>query len=401
MHISAFTSMPNVKLVAMCDVDQSVVRARLKDIESSGKEKPVCYTDARKLLEDKSIDAIFIATPHHQHTLQTIWACQAGKDVFVEKPCSHTMFEGRQIVAAARKYDRIVQVGTQSRSSNALQEAVTKMGEGLIGDVYMARGLCFKRRDTIGHAPEEPAPAEVDYDLWLGPAPRRPFTRNRFHYNWHWMWDYGDGDLGNQGTHEMDIARWGLGVRYPTKISAIGGHFMFDDDQETPNTVCCTYEFDDGGKKRILVFEVRHWISNHEVGIRDPLDVPSPTTDLNTIGNVFYGSKGYLAVEGYTSYKSYLGQNQEPGPAATSPRPDVAHYSNFINTVRSQKRTDLNADIEEGAISASLIQLAHISYRLGRSLHFDEKAFTCTGDVEATRMFTYDYRPPFIVPKLV
>jgi predicted dehydrogenase len=393
--------MPNVQLVAICDVDQSIIGARIKEIESNGKTKPSCYTDVRKLLEDKSIDVITIATPNHHHTLQTIWACQAGKDVYVEKPCSHTMFEARQIVAAARKYDRLVQVGTQSRSCPALQEGVAKMRDGLIGDVYMARGLCFKWRDTIGHTPEEPVPPGVDYDLWLGPAPQRPFTRNRFHYNWHWFWEYGDGDLGNQGSHELDVARWGLGVRYPTKISAIGGHFMFDDDQQTPNTICCTYEFDAGGVKRMMVFEVRHWITNHESSIRDAIDAPSPRTDQNTIGNLFYGSKGYLAIEGYTSYRTYLGPNQEPGPTASHPRPDNDHYANFIAAVRSRKQTDLNAEIEEGAISASLIQLAHISYRLGRTLHFDEKTFTCVGDPEATRRFTYDYRPPFVVPKVV
>jgi Oxidoreductase family, C-terminal alpha/beta domain len=159
--------------------------------------------------------------------------------VYVEKPCSHDMFEARQIVAAARKYDRLVQQDSQSRSAVALRDAVQKMRDGLIGDVYMARGLCFKWRDTIGRAPVEPVPAGVDYDLWLGPAPKHAFTKNRFHYNWHWFWDYGNGDLGNQGIHEVDIARWGLGVKYPTKVSAMGGHFMFDDDQETPNTINC------------------------------------------------------------------------------------------------------------------------------------------------------------------
>ena len=206
--------------------------------------KPQVYKDIRKLLEDKSIDAISIATPNHWHSLMGIWACQAGKDVYVEKPCSHCWWEGHQLVAAARKYDRIVMHGTQGRSAEGYIEGVRKLREGVIGDVYLSRGLCFKWRDTIGIAKVEPVPAGVDYDLWTGPAPLKPFTRNRFHYNWHWIWDTGNGDVGNQGVHEMDLARWALGVGFPNKVSAIGGHVMFKDDQETPNILNCSFEFD-------------------------------------------------------------------------------------------------------------------------------------------------------------
>ena len=283
-HIQVYSRMPNVEVAALCDVDESVLNARVKDLEGAGKKRPAAYTDFRKLLEDKTIDAVSIATPNHWHTLQTIWACQAGKDVYVEKPLSHNVFESQQIVAAAKKYDRIVQHGSNSRSGVGVMEGIQKLREGLIGDVYMARGLCFKWRDTIGRAPVEQAPAGVHYDLWLGPAPQREYTRNRFHYNWHWFWDYGNGDFGNQGIHELDIAAWGLGAAYPEKISATGGHFMFDDDQETPNTLVVTYEFNGGGKRKMLVFEVRHWISNHEAGIGG--DRPG-----NTVGNIFYGSK--------------------------------------------------------------------------------------------------------------
>src|SRR5690349_9661664 len=258
-HIQRYSRMPNVEIAAVCDIDESVLNARLGDIEKMGKKRPAGFTDFRKLLEDKSIDAVSIATPNHHHTLQTIWACQAGKDVYVEKPCSHDMFEARQIAAAAHKYNRLVQHGTNSRSGVA-REAVQKLRDGVIGDVYMARGLCYKWRDTIGRKPVEPVPAGVHYDLWLGPAPQREFTRNRFHYNWHWFWDYGNGDLGNQGIHQVDVARWGLGVTFPTKVSAMGGHFMFDDDQETPNTIACTFEFNEDGKHKMMEFEVRHWI---------------------------------------------------------------------------------------------------------------------------------------------
>ncbi len=243
-HIQQYARMPNVEIAALCDIDENILNENLQLAEKLTKKRPASFVDIRKLLEDKSIDAVSIATPNHSHTLQAIWAMQAGKDVYCEKPCSHNMFEARQIVAARKKYNRIVQHGTNSRSGVAVQEAVKQMREGLIGDVYLARGICFKWRDTIGRAPVEPVPAGVHYDLWLGPAPMRPFTQNRFHYNWHWFWDYGNGDMGNQGIHEMDIARWGLGVTYPTKVTAIGGHFMFDDDQETPNTLTALYEFD-------------------------------------------------------------------------------------------------------------------------------------------------------------
>jgi predicted dehydrogenase len=320
--------------------------------------------------------------------LQTIWACQAGKDVYVEKPCSHNVFESRQIVAAARKYDRIVQMGSQSRSSPALREAVQKMRDGEFGEIYMSRGLCFKARDTIGKTPVSAVPPGVDYDLWTGPAPLRPFTKNRFHYNWHWFWDTGNGDLGNQGIHEVDIARWGLGVTHPTKVSAIGGKFMFDDDRETPNTLTATFEFNVGGKPKMMVFEVRHWISNHEAGING--ERPG-----NTIGNTFYGSGGYLVIDNYNKYYSFLGKDQKPGPTRTE---RDRHFENFIAGVRSRNRGDLNAEIEEGAMSCVLMHLANVSYRVGRTLHWDEKTRTVKNDPEANKMLTREYRAPYIVP---
>jgi predicted dehydrogenase len=342
-HVSAWPGQPNVEIVALCDVDESHIADKLKMMSSKGLKKPATYVDMRKMLEDKNIDAISIASPNHWHTLQTIWAVQAGKDVYVEKPCSHNVFESQQIVAAARKYDRIVQQGSQSRSSPALQEAVQKMRDGEFGEIYMARGLCYKWRDTIKKQPVSAVPAGVDYDLWTGPAPKREFTRNRFHYNWHWFWDTGNGDLGNQGIHEVDIARWGLGVTHPTKVSAIGGKFMFDDDQETPNTISASYEFDVDGKKKMMTFEVRHWISPHEAGI----DEGKPG---NTIGNQFYGSKGYLVIDNYNKYYSFMGKEQTPGPTATK---RDEHWANFIGAVRSRRRQDLTAEVEEGACRAT------------------------------------------------
>ncbi len=393
IHIQEYLKLPNVEVAALCDVDESVLNRRLAEVQAAGNRRPAAFTDVRKLLEDKSIDAVSIATPNHWHALMAIWACQAGKDVYIEKPCSHNIFEARQLLAAGRKYNRIVQHGSNNRSRACVQEAIEKMRGGLIGEVYMARGLCFKLRDTIGHTPDEPAPPGVHYDLWLGPAPQRPYSRNRFHYNWHWNWDYGNGDIGNQGIHQLDLARWGLGVRYPARISCIGGHFMFKDDQQTPNTLVATFEFNDHGRSRMLVFEVRHWYSNHEaqIGEKNP---------GSTIGNIFYGSKGYLAIEGgqAVGYRTFLGKQQEPGPSGSE---SGNHWANFLQAVRSRKRSDLNAEIEEGCLSVLLVHLANISCRLGRTLEFDSETFTCKGDAEANAMFTRSYRAPFTVPEKV
>jgi predicted dehydrogenase len=296
----------------------------------------------------------------------------------------------------------------------AIIEGVQKMREGLIGDVYLARGLCFKWRNTIGKAPVEPVPPGVHYDLWTGPAPLKPFTRNRFHYNWHWIWDTGNGDLGNQGIHEVDVARWGLGVKFPTTVAALGGHFMFDDDQETPNTLNCAFEFNlPSGERRLLEFEVRHWMTNTEAEIGTPAfgggGVPAAAGAVgvaegpkkqprNAVGNIFYGSKGYMAMDGYDSYKTWLGEAQEPGPHLTRAG---NNWANFIDCVRSRKRENLNAPIEEGHISCALVHLANASYRLGRSLHFDPETEQVIGDDEANKLLRGTYREPYVVPEKV
>jgi predicted dehydrogenase len=397
-HIRAYSGMKDVEIAALCDVDESVLNQRLGEIEKAKGKRPAAFTDIRKLLEDKNIDAISVATPNHWHSLMGVWACQAGKDVYIEKPCSHSFWEGKQLVAAARKYNRIVQHGTNSRSSVALREAMQKLREGVIGEVYMSRGLCFKWRDTIGKKPDGAAPQGVHYDLWLGPAPQRAFNPNRFHYNWHWNWDYGNGDIGNQGIHEMDICRWGLGVELPTKVASMGGHFMFDDDQQTPNTQVSTLEFNQNNKRKLLVFEVRHWMSNNEAGIGQRRDDKGLVTDSNCIGNVFYGSEGFMAIDGYTSYKTFLGKKQEPGP---SRREGGSTWENFIQAVRSRKREDLHADIEEGHLSSALMHLANISYRVGRSLSFDPVKEKIANDQEANAMLRRQYRAPFVVPEKV
>jgi predicted dehydrogenase len=400
-HLGAYGRIPDVEIAAICDIDERILDSRIADVEKAGGRKPERYTDIRKLLENKDIDAISIATPNHNHTLQVIWGLQAGKHVYCEKPCSHNIFESKQIVAATRKYGRIVQHGVNARSHGGPMEAVAKMREGLIGDVYMARGLCFKRRDTIGRATPEAVPAGVHYDLWLGPAPKREFTKNRFHYTWHWFWDYGNGDFGNQGIHELDIARWGLGVKYPTKVMAMGSKFMFDDDQETPNTLNVAYEFSDGGKKKMMTFEVRHWDTN--------------TEGQSGVSNSFYGSGGYLLIDGYNKYQSFIGKFEgetrpgegaglrrnrklEPGPAKTE---GGSNWANFIAAVRANDRKLQNNEIEEGAISCTLMHLGNISYRLGRAINFDPVKLEIVGDKEAAAMMTRNYRAPFVVPSKV
>jgi predicted dehydrogenase len=391
-HIDEFSRVANVEIAALCDVDESVLNKRRGEVGGS----PRMVKDVRRLLEDQSLDAISIATPNHWHTLMAIWACQAGKDVYVEKPCSHNLWEGRQLVRAAEKYRRIVQHGTQSRSTPAMIEAIDHVRRGTFGDIYLARALCFKRRDTIGRAPSEAVPTGVDYDLWTGPAPMKAFTRNRFHYNWHWIWDTGNGDLGNQAIHQIDDARWGLGVAWPTRVSASGGHFMFDDDQETPNTLSCTFEFDGAnGRRKMLEVEVRHWITNNEAGIRGSL-----SSRHNTIGTIFYGSNGYLAAgnEDAFSYESWLGRDQTAGPRGRS---GEDHFGNFIKCVRSRKTEELAAPIQEGHISCALVHLANASYRLGRSLRIDPATQQVVGDDEANRLLSgHDrgYRAPFVIP---
>lgn len=388
-HISGFIKGKNVRVAAVCDIDQAVAERAQAFTEKGGGGKPAAFDDMRKMFDDKSIDAVSIANPNHWHALSTIWAVRAGKDVYCEKPVSHNVREGRLTVEAARKHKRIVQAGMQSRSTPHKIEAVRLLREGAIGRVYMAKGMCYKRRKSIGHSPDGPAPAGVNYDAWLGPAPQRTFNPNRFHYNWHWFWDYGNGDIGNQGVHEMDIARWGLNLSgLPRKVYSHGGKFVYNDDQETPNTQ--TAIFDYGAVE--LQFEVRGLHSNGEGSVA--------WDGANTIGNIFYGSDGFLCVDS-NGYQIYLGEKRELAKEykVTGATWDTQpHFDNFIAAVRSRKESDLNCDILEGHLSASLCHLANISYRVRDSLRFDAAKETFTGNEAANKLLTRDYRAPYTIP---
>ena len=385
----SFAAEPDCEITHICDVRESVRRQRGAEMKEKTGRMPTLVNDYRDLLNDKSIDVFMVATPDHWHALLTIEGCLAGKDVYVEKPGSHNIFEGKKVVEAAKKYNRIVQVGSQSRSNPGMQEGIQKLRDGAIGEVYMAKGLCYKWRGPIGKVdgPQEP-PDTVDYDLWLGPAPEKPLMRRRLHYDWHWMWDYGNGDIGNQGIHEMDKARWGLGVDWPTEVHSTGAEFEVDDDRQTPNNMLATFRYPDTNK--ILVFEVRHWISNHEGGLGQGSD--------NSTGNIFYGSEGYMVMPNYHSYQIFLGRNREPqGQVSKSGN----HYANFIDAVRSRKGEDLNAPVGDVRISAAHCHMANISYRTGRKLEWNAKRERFRGDSEANRMLTRKYRKPFVVPKYV
>ncbi|HZP80853.1 MAG TPA: Gfo/Idh/MocA family oxidoreductase [Chthonomonadaceae bacterium] len=365
-HVGAFAGREDTEVVAICDVDESVIPKAQKAVTDRNRPTPKAVQDIRRLLEDTNIDVVSIATPNHWHALAAIWAMQAGKDVYVEKPVSHNVLEGRRMVEAARKYGRICQAGTQIRSSKGSREAIEYIHSGKIGKVFLARGLCYKPRGSIGKYPDSAVPPGVDYDLWLGPAPTRPFNRNRFHYNWHWNWDYGNGDLGNQGIHQMDVARWALNKHaLPQNVLGLGGRFGYVDDGETPNTELTFFDYGDAQ----LIFEVR--------GLNTP--------DLKgaKIGNIIYGTEGYVVFPGYDN--AVVLDNRDQVVAKFEGGGD--HFGNFLDAVRSRRHTDLRGDIEEGHLSSALCHLGNISYRLGEMQPFNTKTGAFGDDKEAIETF--------------
>jgi len=387
-HLRYYSKMPEARVVAICDVNQAQTERAAQMAGRLGAGKPQVYQDLRKLFEDKDVDAVSIATPNHWHALATIWACQAGKHVYCEKPACYNMFEGRAMVATARKYNRVVQIGMQGRTIVHKQRAMDLLRAGAIGQVYMARGICFKRRRSIGHTPPEPTPAGLDWDLFLGPAPMREYTKNRYQYNWHWFWDTGNGDIGNQGIHEMDLARRGLGRELPKAAVSTGGKYIYEDDQETPNTQIATFDYGDAE----IVFEVRGLPTGGEPGI--------PVSGQEGVGVTFFGSNGYMAVDEHGF--QVWGDKGEPGESMKHTEAEIdgaiPHMANFLKAVKSGNPADLNADVAVGVTSAALVHMANISYRVGRKITYDSASDTFTRDSEATAMMTRPvYRSPYVV----
>ena len=395
-HIASLMELDNVRVATLCDPDMNLLNEQQKTFKEKYGTEVKLEQDLRRVYDDKDIDVVTIATPNHWHALAMIWACQAGKDVYVEKPGSHNIWEGRKMIEAAEKYDRIVQHGVQLRSSPAVNEAIGLLRDGYIGRVYMARGLVFRWRESIGDAGTSPVPEGIDYDLWTGPAQKRPFTRNLVHYNWHWNWPYGNGDVGNQGIHETDLCMWGLDVGLPTKITSMGGKYLWDDAKETPETLTSTYNYPEENK--IIQFEVRPWCTNTEEGV--------------TVGNIFYGEKGILVVDGYDKYKTYMGQDRTPGKSGDDGGEAASgmdrgaggttgHFANFIEAVRKHDKSILNGPVETAHLSSGLAHLGNIAYRTGRVLEFDPKAEKFVNDPEADKYLTRDYREGFEVPENV
>ncbi len=346
-HARMFAANPGSEVVAVCDVDDAMFAKPVKAVEKAAGKAPAIEKDFRRLLDDKTINAVTIATPDHWHALLTVLACQAGKDVYVEKPASHDVVEGRRMVEAARKYNRIVQLGTQRRSAPYVQEAIERVRSGSIGKVGMARAWTHQKRHSIGHGHPGSVPPGLDYALWQGPAPGRPYYENRLHYNWHWFWNWGTGELGNNGIHCLDVARWGLGVEAPTNVSSSGGKYAFDDDQETPDTQVAAWEFPGA----CLVYEHRIWSNHPEEG--------------SLFGIAFYGDKGTLII----NEKGWRIEDGETAKGQTSPDGQALHVQNFLDCVKSRQKP--NADIEIGHLSTRLCHLGNIAYRTGKKLAFD------------------------------
>jgi predicted dehydrogenase len=369
-HMGYFSKIPGVRLVAICDADRDHVENRAADFEKKNGVKLKTYTDMRELLDSKEIDAVTSATPNHWHALTTIWACQAGKDVYIEKPACHEIWEGRKMVEASRKYNRIVQIGTQKRSSEAHPAAFEWIREGNIGKIQWVRGFCYKRRgpdsNGIVHGTNgpNPVPASVDYNMWCGPADMVPLHRTDLHYVWHWMWNTGNGDIGNQGPHEMDIARWALGdPGLPTQSFSIGGRFGVgetDDVGETANTQIAFFNY----KPAPLIFEVRGL--PRKKGDRAMDNYRRTGVD---IGDCIQCEGGYFPCG---DGGGWVYDNDGEKIKQFSGRGGAGHHENFIKAVRSRKRSDQNADIEVGHLSAALCHMANTSHRLGKKATVDE-----------------------------
>jgi len=373
-HIEVFRRFEGVRVAALCDADKDILNREVKKFAGRN-EKVKAYTDVRKLLEDKSIDAIVTATPNHWHSLLTVWACQAGKDVYVEKPVSHDIWEGRKAVEAARKYKRMVQAGMQKRSDEGLQGAFEYIRQGKLGKILVARGFCYKRRKSIGKVDgPQPIPKSVNYDLWSGPAPLKPLRRKNLHYDWHWVWATGNGDIGNQGVHEMDLCRWALGQSGPApRVMSIGGRFGYDDDGETPNTQIAILDYEPAP----IIFEVRGLAQKKDDSVMDNYRGVRIGVVIECEGGYFAGGGGggWVYDNDGNKIKQFKGDGGN------------GHQANFIKAVRSRKASDLNADILEGHISATLCHMGNISHRIGQLSLPDEIREAIKAEPQAMETF--------------
>jgi predicted dehydrogenase len=403
-HLNLYSRMAGARVAGLCDVNQAAREVSQATLVKNTGEKAKEFEDMRAMFADATVEAVSIATPNHWHALATIWALKAGKDVYCEKPACYNVYEGLRMLQVQRETGKLVQVGSQHRSMPFKMKAIAALQQGLIGKIYQAKGLCYKRRLSIGHKADSPIPAGVNWDLFLGPAPMRPFNELRFKYNWHWFWDTGNGDIGNQGVHELGIARWALGdPEWPASVYSSGGKFAYVDDQETPNTQLANFDY--GGRQ--IVFEVRGLLTGGEgVPARRPAPAGSPApappaaNPMNVqLGNLFYGTEGWAAMTD-SGFQAYKGESSELIMEERPERrgdPTDAHMLNFLSACRSRNEKELHDPISKDHVSAGLCHLANISYRVGRKLTLEDGP-KFTGDAEATRMLTRDvYRKPYEV----
>jgi predicted dehydrogenase len=365
-HISGFAKMQNVEVAYIVDPDTRLFDRRSRMVADIQGKSPKPVEDIRQALDDDSVNVVSIATPNHWHSLMAIWACRADKDVYVEKPLSHNVHEGRVLVQAARRHNRIVQHGTQSRSDGTWNRIANVIKAGHYGPLKVARGVCYKRRDSIGFKGTASPPSELDFNLWLGPATEQPYHENLVHYNWHWFWDFGNGDIGNQGVHQMDIARWGIpGATLPKSVLCVGGRFGYEDQGETPNTQVAVFDY---GETQ-LIFEVRGLVPK------------------NHITDMFHFEDGTIKEDG-KFYRNGQGEGEKLPEVADTRGPGGGnHFGNFIEAVRSRKPADLNAEVEDGHYSSALCHLANISYRLGKETPFDAGTSAFGGNAAALETF--------------
>lgn len=369
-----------VRVTHLCDVDANRLEEAQTIAHQLGHTGARTSADLRRVLENKEVDAVVIAAPDHWHAPAAILACDAGKDVYVEKPVSHNLREGRLLVDAARRNQRIVQAGMQSRSRPIVMKAMEVVRSGRLGRVLMAKGWNTQLRKDIGHQPDGPVPKGVDYDLWVGPAEMMPFNQNRFHYNWHWHWNFGTGDLGNDGAHQVDMARWALGVAGPKRVCGMGGKYFFKDDQQTPDTMNLTFDYGD----KALIWEMRIWTPYLMEGIDNGVAVYG-TDAMMHIGD----PGGPWCYRVFDRKGAMVEDVKETEPEF--------HLRNFIECVVSRARP--NCEVEEGHITASLLHLGNICSRTGRNLTYDAAKEAIVGDPEAQALTRRKYRPHWATPK--